>query len=140
MMNNRRIFIAKPTAESLARMAQAEPLLVTCLQFAAMGASASAEHERADFYMFIDELHNFSTDSFASLLSESRKYRLCLTLSHQYSAQLREEVRRWRLARKCLYGSPYSLAAKWTVMFWNENLAARMPPVTSPSLANLKCA
>jgi hypothetical protein len=58
-----------------------------------MARAHVSEDERKDFYMYIDELHNFSTDTFASLLSESRKYRLCLTLSHQYSTQLREEVR-----------------------------------------------
>ena len=51
------------------------------------------EKDRKDFYFFIDEFHNFSTDSFAGILAEARKYRLCLTLAHQYIGQLREEIR-----------------------------------------------
>src|SRR5438045_6162838 len=51
------------------------------------------EERRQDFFLFIDEFQNFSTDSFAAILSEARKYRLCLTLSHQYLDQLREEIR-----------------------------------------------
>jgi hypothetical protein len=51
------------------------------------------EPERPDFFLVIDEFQNFATDSFASILSEARKYRLCLTLSHQYVAQLNDEIR-----------------------------------------------
>ena len=51
------------------------------------------EAERRDFHLFIDEFHNFTTDSFAAILAEARKYRLCLTLSHQYLDQLSPEVR-----------------------------------------------
>ena len=51
------------------------------------------EAERRDFYLFIDEFQNFSTDAFASILAEARKYRLCLTLSHQYIDQLPEPIR-----------------------------------------------
>jgi hypothetical protein len=95
MMNDRRIFIANLSKGRLGpdKASLIGAVLVTQFQLAAMARAGIPEEQRADFYMYIDELHNFSTDSFASLLSESRKYRLCLTLSHQYSAQLREEVR-----------------------------------------------
>ncbi len=46
------------------------------------------EDKRRDFYMYVDEFQNFATDSFASILSEARKYRLSLTLAHQYIGQL----------------------------------------------------
>src|SRR5208283_1102821 len=46
------------------------------------------EYERRHFYLFIDEFQNFTTDSFAAMLAEARKYRLCLTLSHQYVDQI----------------------------------------------------
>ncbi len=46
------------------------------------------EDERKDFYLYVDEFQNFVTDSFASILSEARKYRLNLVLAHQYIAQL----------------------------------------------------
>jgi type IV secretory pathway TraG/TraD family ATPase VirD4 len=54
-----------------------------------MARSNRPESERRDFYLFIDEFQNFSTDAFASILAEARKYRLCLTLSHQYIDRIR---------------------------------------------------
>lgn len=67
-------------------------LLVGQFQFAAMSRADQREEERRDFSLFIDEFHNFTTDSFASILSESRKYGLCLTLSHQYSDQVSTDI------------------------------------------------
>lgn len=95
MMNNRRIFIANLSKGKLGpdKASLIGALIVTQFQLAAMARAHVEEENRPDFYFYIDELHNFSTEAFASLLSESRKYRLCLTLSHQYSNQLREEVR-----------------------------------------------
>ena len=68
-------------------------LLVTQFQLGAMARSTRPESERRDFYLFIDEFQNFSTDAFTSILAEARKYRLCLTLSHQYIDQLPEPIR-----------------------------------------------
>lgn len=68
-------------------------LLTTQFQLAAMARGKLAESARRDFYLFIDEFQNFSTEAFASILAESRKYRLCLTLSHQYIDQLSLPVR-----------------------------------------------
>lgn len=58
-----------------------------------MSRADMPEADRRDFHLFIDEFHNFTTDSFAAVLAEARKYRLCLTLSHQYLDQLSPEVR-----------------------------------------------
>jgi hypothetical protein len=58
-----------------------------------MGRASRPEEERPDFYLFIDEFQNFSTDAFASILAEARKYRLCLILSHQYIDQLSLPIR-----------------------------------------------
>jgi len=58
-----------------------------------MARANRAEAERPDFHLVIDEFQNFSTDSFASILAEARKYRLCLILSHQYIDQLSLPVR-----------------------------------------------
>jgi hypothetical protein len=63
-------------------------LLVTQFQLATMCRASQPEAERRDFYLFIDEFQNFTTDSFAAILAEARKYRLCLTLSHQYVDQI----------------------------------------------------
>ncbi len=63
-------------------------MLITKIQLAAMERVRIPEDERKDFYLYVDEFQNFVTDSFASILSEARKYRLNLTLAHQYIAQL----------------------------------------------------
>ena len=66
-----------------------------------MSRTYQPEQERCDFFLFIDEFHNFATDSFASILSEARKYRLNLTLSHQYIAQLPLPIREAELLFVC---------------------------------------
>jgi hypothetical protein len=53
-----------------------------------MARSRQPEANRIPFSLYVDEFQNFSTDSFASILAEARKYRLSLTLSHQYIDQL----------------------------------------------------
>jgi len=69
-------------------------MIVTKLYLAAMSrVDIEDEAHRSDFYLYVDEFQNFATESFANILSEARKYRLCLVLAHQYMAQLAEEVR-----------------------------------------------
>ena len=63
-------------------------MVITKLQLAAMSRVDTPESERQDFYLYVDEFQNFATDSFANILSEARKYRLCLILAHQYIGQL----------------------------------------------------
>jgi hypothetical protein len=52
-----------------------------------------SEDKRRDFYLYVDEFQNFTTSSFASILSEARKYRLNLILANQYITQMPELVR-----------------------------------------------
>jgi hypothetical protein len=66
-------------------------MLVTKLQLAAMSRTDIPENERKDFYLYVDEFQNFATDSFATILSEARKYRLNLIVGHQYIGQLVQE-------------------------------------------------
>lgn len=68
-------------------------LLVTKIQLAAMSRINVPEEKRKDFYLYVDEFQNFSTESFASIFAEARKYRLNLALAHQYIAQLNEQVK-----------------------------------------------
>lgn len=68
-------------------------MLITKLQIAAMSRVDIPEEERNDFFFYIDEFQTFATPSFASILSEARKYRLALILAHQYIAQMDEIVR-----------------------------------------------
>jgi len=94
-MNNGRLFIANLSKGRLGhdKANLLGSLLVTQFQLGAMVRSTRPESERRDFYLFIDEFQNFSTDAFASILAEARKYRLCLSLSHQYIDQLPESIR-----------------------------------------------
>jgi CxxC-x17-CxxC domain-containing protein len=63
-------------------------MIITKIQLAAMERVRIPEEDRKDFYLYVDEFQNFATDSFANILSEARKYRLNLTVAHQYTAQL----------------------------------------------------
>jgi type IV secretory pathway TraG/TraD family ATPase VirD4 len=95
VMDNGRVFIANLAKGHLGadKANLLGSLLTTEFQLGAMTRADRPETERRDFYLFIDEFQNFSTDAFASILSESRKYRLCLNLSHQYIDQLSLPVR-----------------------------------------------
>lgn len=68
-------------------------MFVTKFQLDAMGRANVPEKERKDFYLYVDEFQNFATESFATILSEARKYRLNLTMANQYIAQMPDEVR-----------------------------------------------
>ena len=68
-------------------------LLITKLQLAAMSRVDTPEEKRRDFYLYVDEFQNFATEAFINILSEARKYHLCLVLSHQYIDQMPEPVR-----------------------------------------------
>lgn len=63
-------------------------VLVAKIQQAAMSRVDTPEKKRRDFYLYVDEFQNFVTDSFASILSEARKYRLNLIVAHQYISQI----------------------------------------------------
>jgi hypothetical protein len=68
-------------------------LLVTKIQMGAMSRADIAHEDRIPFYLYVDEFQNFATDSFATILSEARKYALNLTVANQYIAQMTQEVR-----------------------------------------------
>ena len=68
-------------------------LIVTKIQMAAMSRADIPIEERTPFYLYVDEFQNFATDSFATILSEARKYGLNLTVANQYTAQMMQEVK-----------------------------------------------
>lgn len=68
-------------------------MIITKIQLAAMNRVAIPENQRRDFYLYVDEFQNFATTSFIKILSEARKFRLCLILANQYIAQVPEDVR-----------------------------------------------
>lgn len=68
-------------------------MFVMRFQAAAMSRASIPEDERVDFALYVDEFQNFSTDSFATILSEARKYHLNLIVANQFTTQLTEEIR-----------------------------------------------
>jgi hypothetical protein len=68
-------------------------IFVMKFQAAAMGRADLPESERVDFSLYVDEFQNFATDSFESILSEARKYRLNLILGNQFMTQLTDKIR-----------------------------------------------
>ena len=69
-------------------------IIVGKLLFAALSRADMPESERRDFSVFIDEFQNVTTESVAAILSEARKYRLGLTIAHQFIGQLSEPIRK----------------------------------------------
>lgn len=94
-MNDGRIFIANLSkgqiGEDKANLIGS--FLVTRFYLSALERAAIPEQERRQFNLHIDEFQNFTTSSFDSILSESRKFKLCLSLANQYLAQAEERVR-----------------------------------------------
>lgn len=68
-------------------------MLVSHLGLAAMSRADMPERDRRDFYLYLDEFQNFTTMSMTTMLSELRKYKLGLVISHQYLSQVEQEVR-----------------------------------------------
>lgn len=68
-------------------------IFVMRFQAAAMSRASVPEEQRQDFCLYVDEFQNFSTDSFATIMSEARKYRLNLIVANQFTTQLTDEIR-----------------------------------------------
>lgn len=68
-------------------------MFITKFQLDAMSRASIPEKDRRDFYLYVDEFQNFATESFATILSEARKYHLNLIMANQYIAQMPDEVR-----------------------------------------------
>ena len=68
-------------------------VFVMKFQAAAMSRANIPEDQRKDFSLYVDEFQNFSTDSFATIMSEARKYHLNLIVANQFTTQLTEEIR-----------------------------------------------
>lgn len=68
-------------------------IFVMKFQAAAMTRASILEDDRVDFCLYVDEFQNFSTDSFATIMSEARKYHLNLIVANQFTTQLTDEIR-----------------------------------------------
>jgi hypothetical protein len=94
MMDESRILIANLNKGALGedKANLLGSLIIADMQYAALGRSNVDVGDRVPFTVCVDEFQNFQTDSFATILSEARKYGLSLVLSHQFSKQLDEEI------------------------------------------------
>lgn len=107
-------------------------LIVTSIQLAAMSRANVAKEDRRPFYLYVDEFQNFATDSFATILSEARKYSLCLTVANQFIAQMPEPV------REAVFGNVGSMITLRTGAGDSAFLAKYFEPVfMAPDLVNL---
>ena len=90
IMDNQKIFLLNLSKGRIGEdnSALLGAMIITKLQLAALSRVDIPEKDRKDFYLYVDEFQNFATESFATILSEARKYRLCLTVGHQYIGQL----------------------------------------------------
>ena len=79
-------------------------IVVGKLTQAALARVDMPQEQRKDFYLYIDEFQNYTTPSISTILSEARKYRLCLNLAHQFIGQLPEDI------SKAVFGNVGSLA------------------------------
>ncbi len=96
IMDNKKILLMKVSKGLLGEENSSliGAMFITKLYQAAMSRADVPEDQRTDFYLYVDEFQNFATDTFAEILSEARKYRLNLTIAHQYMGQLSDTVRK----------------------------------------------
>jgi len=110
-------------------------MLITKVYLAAMSradVSAQALHQLPDFFLYVDEFQNFANRSFADILSEARKYKLSLTIAHQYIEQMEEEV------RAAVFGNVGSMMTFRVGAYDAEVLEKEFAPIfTADDLVNL---
>ena len=96
VMDNKKIFIANLSKGRIGEDASAllGAMMITKFQIDAMSRADIPESERTECMLYIDEVHNFATESFATILSESRKYHLHLVMANQYLEQMSDDVRK----------------------------------------------
>ena len=89
-MDTRKIFLANLSRGKLGEHISGlfGGLLVSKIQLTAMGRASQPEEQRVPFYFYVDEFQNFVNESFEVILSEARKYKLCLMIAHQFTGQL----------------------------------------------------
>lgn len=110
-------------------------MLITKIYLAAMSradVSSSSLKELPHFYFYVDEFQNFANESFAGILSEARKYKLSLTIAHQYIEQMTDEV------RAAVFGNVGTMISYRVGAFDAEVLEKEFAPVfTAEDVVNL---
>lgn len=100
-------------------------IIVGKLTVAAFSRADIPEDKRRDFYLYMDEFQNFTTPSISTILSEARKYKLCLIAAHQFIAQLKEPI------RNAVFGNVGSMVAFRVGSDDGEFLEKQFEPVFS---------
>lgn len=95
LMNNKKIILINLSKGRIGEENSAffGSMFITKIKQAGMARAAMPEVQRKDFYLYVDEFHNVVTETFENILSEARKYAICLTIAHQYMNQLLPGVR-----------------------------------------------
>jgi len=108
-------------------------MMITKFQLDAMSRADIPEKDRKDFYLYVDEFQNFATDSFSTILSEARKYKLNLVMANQYIDQMTENVKWavfWNVWSLVSFQVWYHDASILSDVFWWD--------INSQDLTNLK--
>lgn len=107
-------------------------IIVGKILIASLSRADIPEHERKDFFLYIDEFQNVTTKSIATILSEARKYRLGMIIAHQFLGQLDEDI------KKAVFGNVGSIAAFRIGSDDGEFMAGQFSPVfTARDLLNI---
>lgn len=95
VMNNKKILLVNLSKGKMGDLNSKLLGIIFVMKFqaAAMARANIPEDQRQDFTLYVDEFQNFATDSFETILSEARKYRLSLAMGNQFMTQLKEELR-----------------------------------------------
>jgi hypothetical protein len=113
-------------------------ILTEEISMAALSRTDMPESERRPFFLYADEFQNFATNTFATILSEARKYALGLTIAHQYIDQLSDEKRGLTQVRDAVFGNVGTYLILRTSMKDAEALANEFSPVfMKEDLANI---
>lgn len=130
IMNSGKIFLAKLGKGRFGSVVSAllANQMVSRFKFAAMKRGEMPRDKRRDFFLYVDEAHNLPAENFMELLSEARKYRMGLTLSTQYTAQLGEPGGKKNDLLAAILGNVGTLAL---FRLGNED-SSKLAPVLSP--------
>ncbi len=142
IMDNQKILLVSLSKGSIGEinMSLLGMIIVAKLQMAAMSRSNIPEKERKDFYLYVDEFQNFASSSFASILSEARKYRLNLMVAHQYLSQIENTGSKEDSTnlRKAIFGNIGNIVTLRTGMEDAEILEKEFAPIFDKNdLANV---
>jgi hypothetical protein len=107
-------------------------VVVGKILMSALGRGDMPEDERRDFFLYLDEFQNVTTNSISQILSEARKYRLCLSIAHQFIGQLSEDI------SKAVFGNVGSMVIMRVGPEDGEFLEKQLAPIfTANDLVNV---